>query len=191
MHRVIRQVGRSKVIDPDRSHKKCSHCKELKPRDQFYKKKRSTDGLGYVCKSCTHKDYIKSRDKGVINAKRYLEEHPEKRQEYNRLNRERKTEPRRRYSRYKQNAKIRNLELRLTIEEFTELTSKGCYYCGFNNPEVPNGLDRLDSSRGYLSSNVVPCCRVCNKMKGTLQRDAFIERVRKIEQQHREIAIGT
>jgi hypothetical protein len=40
-----------------------------------------------------------------------------------------------------------------------------------------NGLDRVDNARGYESGNVVPCCDPCNRMKGTLSREAFLEHV--------------
>lgn len=29
----------------------------------------------------------------------------------------------------------------------------------------PN-VDRLDNTKGYLKSNVVACCRICNRIKG-------------------------
>jgi hypothetical protein len=51
-----------------------------------------------------------------------------------------------------------------------------CFYCGsskLNCWKTPlsdyifqyNGLDRIDSNKGHLISNVIPCCFICNKMK--------------------------
>lgn len=30
-----------------------------------------------------------------------------------------------------------------------------------------NEIDRVDNSKGYITSNVVPCCKFCNAAKGT------------------------
>jgi hypothetical protein len=49
-------------------------------------------------------------------------------------------------------------------------------------PWVYNGIDRIDSSAGYVPSNVVPCCHDCNFMKGSLGYDEFFDRVAAIHQ---------
>lgn len=36
-----------------------------------------------------------------------------------------------------------------------------------------NGLDRVDSNKGYLKENVVPCCEICNKAKRDLSLCQF------------------
>jgi hypothetical protein len=44
-----------------------------------------------------------------------------------------------------------------------------------------SGLDRVDSSKGYVPGNVVPCCGECNGMKSKLPLEDFfalIERIR-------------
>ena len=64
----------------------------------------------------------------------------------------------------------------LTEEEFRQISSKNCFYC--NASPTPtrghrswsayintNGLDRVDSSVGYLYDNLVPCCKYCNVAK--------------------------
>ncbi len=51
-----------------------------------------------------------------------------------------------------------------------------CHYCGL----PPTGLDRIDSSQGYLVENVVPCCYRCNLMKSDLTQADFIAHVRRI-----------
>lgn len=85
---------------------------------------------------------------------------------------------------YKYNAKERSLEFSLSFEKFKELTSSNCHYC--NRPPfqekktlggfggyVYNGIDRIDNAVGYIDENVVPCCGVCNKAKGTMSYGKF------------------
>lgn len=45
---------------------------------------------------------------------------------------------------------------------------------------VINGLDRVDNSIGYIESNVVPCCYICNKMKGELPVEDFLRHLNNI-----------
>jgi len=40
--------------------KKCYRCKEIKPKDQFFKNKSQKDGLVGYCKPC-HQQYVKDR----------------------------------------------------------------------------------------------------------------------------------
>ena len=63
-----------------------------------------------------------------------------------------------------------------------------CHYCG-KPPSKPhrkcetflyNGLDRVDNSVGYVESNVVPCCFICNRMKGALATKDFLEHLNNI-----------
>lgn len=85
----------------------------------------------------------------------------------------------------------------LTKEQFKNLTSNRCFYCGvppdylFNRlgsrgrlvskePYIYNGVDRISSKKGYIVSNCVTCCGICNKMKSTLDLDVFQEKIKKI-----------
>jgi hypothetical protein len=74
----------------------------------------------------------------------------------------------------------------LTEEEFRQISSKNCFYC--NASPTPtrghrswsayintNGLDRVDSSVGYLYENVVPCCKYCNFAKSDRTVEEFKE----------------
>lgn len=73
----------------------------------------------------------------------------------------------------------------LTLEQFIEISKMNCYYC--NAEPTPtkghrkwsaeicsNGLDRVDSSVGYLISNVVSCCKYCNVAKLDRTEEEFI-----------------
>ncbi len=88
------------------------------------------------------------------------------------------------YGHYKQSAKSRNIEFNLSKEEFQSIIEKKCFYCGIEPRESSahsnlcgtyswNGVDRMDSSVGYLTENCVPCCSSCNWSKGTRSVDEF------------------
>ena len=87
-------------------------------------------------------------------------------------------------------------ECDLTIEEFGEIISKDCYYCGkspvpsvkfkkrkYNNtkPFLANTVDRIDSSKGYTKSNCLPCCKTCNTMKMNLSLEEFLCKINKLK----------
>ena len=91
------------------------------------------------------------------------------------------------YSSYKNRAKYTNKEFTLTKEEFKKLTSSKCYYCGVEPSQklkqsriveedgfyIYNGIDRIDSSVGYVYGNCVSCCEICNKAKRDLSMETF------------------
>jgi len=90
------------------------------------------------------------------------------------------------YSNYKlTGAKARGLEFSLTKAEFGCLTKEPCTYCGippsqvFTNggkasPYIYNGIDRVDSNKGYTIVNTVPCCKTCNYAKSNLTLAEFM-----------------
>ena len=95
------------------------------------------------------------------------------------------------YCYYRSGAKSRNLEWDLTEEQFANLINKNCYYCGEvpskrqsvsykDNYELVNGIDRIDSTKGYTIDNCVPCCSKCNSMKSNLKKDDFLQHISKI-----------
>lgn len=100
---------------------------------------------------------------------------------------------RRAYREYMRNAERRgNIYFNLTIEEFDQIATQSCYYCGVeaspiryrtvvvNGEYAYNGLDRVDNSGGYTTDNVVSCCARCNIAKGTAHKDDFLLHVLKI-----------
>ncbi len=54
--------------------KRCSKCHELKPETEFYKDKRTKDGLKCQCKKCHCQTSLKTRDKETARAnnKKYM-----------------------------------------------------------------------------------------------------------------------
>jgi len=80
------------------------------------------------------------------------------------------------YYTYRKNATNRGIEFDLSKDDVYKLVSMDCFYCGehpsniskrkiSNGDFIYNGIDRLDSSKGYFLDNVVPCCYACNKAK--------------------------
>ncbi len=128
--------------------------------------------------------YFKS-EKGRAAAKRYREspegrashrryEESEKgRKTVNARNKRYRESPEGRESGYRYKAKTRGLEFALSSDEFLLLTQSDCHYCG--GPGY--GVDRVDSDRGYLLDNCVPCCSLCNRLKGAEDYDEFVAQV--------------
>lgn len=93
---------------------------------------------------------------------------------------------------YKRKALMRKKEFNLSREEFVTLIFSNCYYCGrqaSNELKRPkskktqikyNGVDRFDTSKGYVSGNCVSCCWYCNKSKGDLSFDQWIDHLKLI-----------
>lgn len=81
---------------------------------------------------------------------------------------------------YKKGAKERGLDFKLEKEEIRRLCRLPCHYCGSlpsstsrtkerNGDFIYNGIDRINNNLGYLTNNVISCCRDCNRIKGTLK----------------------
>lgn len=88
------------------------------------------------------------------------------------------------WSHYRNSGKNRNIEFNLSREEIKTLVESYCYYCGIvpsnsmsscnkKHRFVYQGIDRIDSSKGYITGNVLPCCRPCNTAKGVLHIREF------------------
>lgn len=91
---------------------------------------------------------------------------------------------------YKLNARNRNRSWNLTDEQFKSLIHGNCYYCGceptsrynkdYKRYIVINGIDRLDSTKGYVPNNVVSCCEQCNVMKMDYSLESFRNKIQLI-----------
>lgn len=96
---------------------------------------------------------------------------------------------------YKLHAKRRNLEFKLSFEDFLKFTKDKCHYCGrleiseidlkwcngdkkgqsrCNGSYKYNGIDRIDSDKGYNKENCVTCCGQCNWAKSDSKYEDFI-----------------
>ncbi len=96
------------------------------------------------------------------------------------------------FSAYKSKAiKSRELEWSLSFDDFKEIVTMDCHYCGQppgakhyhhnkKNFKMINGIDRVNSDLGYVKSNVVPCCKYCNRAKSDLSVECFEKLIDKI-----------
>jgi hypothetical protein len=81
------------------------------------------------------------------------------------------------YNVLRNNAKVRGLKVEITRVEFErDFWLKPCFYCD----SEAKGLDRVDSSSGYLKFNIVPCCWRCNAAKNNMSLEEFKEHITKI-----------
>jgi hypothetical protein len=79
------------------------------------------------------------------------------------------------YNEYKNRAERKKIDFKLTLEQFDFLVKKECFYCKIKTPNKPMGIDRVDNSKGYISSNVTPCCWECNRAKSDMTQREFFE----------------
>jgi hypothetical protein len=81
------------------------------------------------------------------------------------------------YPTYRSDALRRNLEFTITREEFNEVRSKSCSYCG-STERI--GIDRIDNGIGYTKDNITSCCKECNLMKWKHDKTYFLQHINKI-----------
>ena len=102
---------------------------------------------------------------------------------------------------YVHGAKRRNLEFLLNKDEFKVITQKNCFYCGikpsskslpsiktkYKNTEsfnhsvyIYNGIDRINTNKGYNIDNCVACCEMCNKAKLDNSLEIFLDWISRI-----------
>lgn len=86
------------------------------------------------------------------------------------------------YSRAKVSAGNRGLIYNLSLDEFSSVVAKNCQYCGSPPSKrtysgryclLSSGIDRIDSKKGYILDNCVPCCKTCNYAKRNMSVDQF------------------
>lgn len=95
---------------------------------------------------------------------------------------------------YQQGAANRNLQFDLCREDFEFFIFQNCYYCDAepslrivnHSPFICNGIDRIDNSLGYFKENCVACCKICNVMKSSRNRNDFINHCLKIAKRFKD-----
>jgi hypothetical protein len=137
--------------------KTCKKCHIPKELNCFYISKTSRDGRQRFCRKCC----------GAYKQTDTLHK---------------------RFNRWKATAKYREIPFEIT-EQDLEAMPMICHYTGIaltcDSKEINTiSLDRLDSSKGYTTDNVVFCCESVNSMKQDYTVDQFILLCRWIVQHH-------
>lgn len=85
---------------------------------------------------------------------------------------------------YRKSAESRGLLFLISTEDCQRLFKLPCAYCGEPPRQIRkvnssiytyNGIDRIDSTIGYIPGNVAPCCKTCNLRKGKMRLSEFKE----------------
>lgn len=93
------------------------------------------------------------------------------------------------YDNYRQLAVSEGLSFRLGKGDFIRLIQRSCYYCGASPATerkvgtrsfTYSGIERIDNSKGYIRSNMVPCCGNCNRAKSTMTRSEYIQHCKRV-----------
>lgn len=153
--------------------KRCTTCNLDKPLTSFGKNSSQVSGLSWYCKECNasrskkwaeeHPKDAEAKKSAIMRAMRWRKDYPTK-AGIATLNSNRLIRSRFNTARWRATNK-RELSWTLSFEEYEVLSKLSCSYCRGSLPEFGVGLDRVDSSLGYTSSNVVPCCDWCNVAK--------------------------
>lgn len=104
------------------------------------------------------------------------------------------------YSHLKRRDKKKGFSDTMSFDAFSLLSKQPCKYCGLEySKEIEdrlneskkqkrlsdhvlkcNGIDRVDSSKGYTVENSVACCKYCNTAKNTMTESDFFKRVKRV-----------
>jgi hypothetical protein len=77
-------------------------------------------------------------------------------------------QPRNRFSQLKAVCKKQGIAITLTLEQYEVLLSKPCHYCGGALSPYGRAIDKWNPLKGYTPDNVVPCCGLCNDVRGAI-----------------------
>lgn len=94
-------------------------------------------------------------------------------------------------TRYRGQSRASGRVWNLSTAEAQALLVGNCHYCGnppsniatnkrCNGEFVYNGIDRIDSARGYEVGNVVSCCKRCNVAKNDMTYEEFVSWISRV-----------
>lgn len=104
------------------------------------------------------------------------------------------------YSHLKRRDRIKGFVDTMSFDFFRFLSKSACKYCGIGYSKeiedrlneskkqkrlsshvlICNGIDRVDSSKGYTADNSVACCKYCNAAKNTMSESEFYNWVKRV-----------
>jgi len=188
------QGKRKEIIMKNKSNRQAVYKKYINSelgkatRKAWVKSKRGKEIMGLASKKyhILHKSEIKERSK--LWRSNHREEVKKRKREWARSPSGRlqarkywKKSTKAMFHLYENVSKRKNLKFSISFEDFNKLIFLPCNYCGHKpTPPERNGLDRMDNTKGYELSNVVPCCTPCNQMKSKLTVKDFVCKCREI-----------
>lgn len=152
--------GKDDVIVKDKQiiARKCKTCGVLKDISEFRELAKKRNAGPQSCLKCDpYKEIDIKRSQQLIN-----------------------------YSIYKQRAQKKGLPFEITKDEFINFSDQDCIYCGQRSVTDDGkekgyvGIDRVDSKKGYVKGNMVPCCNVCNEMKMQRNWEVWLENMERV-----------
>jgi len=182
-------------------YKYCSNCaRGLQPIENFINANNRECKLCCHCRNKSNKQMAKPETRLRINewknnniervklnvrknSKLWLKKQLETNREAfkNKLNNRRRLSISGKVIAMKTNAVKRGIPWGITDEQASSYIIEPCTYCNYLElDKALNGIDRLDSKKGYSLDNCVACCTHCNLMKGCYDPLTFIRRCKMI-----------
>ena len=187
----------------------CNRCKTEKSDSEFYRNNKYLDGLNRRCKECDKElnlaryhsngrnrpEHVYRKTCKTCGKRKFLSQYnmvkegkycAHCRDCYNAKARVRPLTISKAIRERKRDARKRDISWGLSDQECEALLCGNSSYCGCqpsHNERVGksiNGIDRIDSTLGYLTGNVVSCCFRCNLMKRELTVEQFKAQIKAI-----------
>lgn len=103
------------------------------------------------------------------------------------------------FKNYRMGARDRKLQFDMSLQNFIDMSKMDCTYCGSEPCTTVNaltgmslstekqnlgwitynGVDRIDSTKGYIDGNMTTCCKKCNRLKSNSSEEEFFNWVSK------------
>lgn len=166
-----RRVQWEKLKSAPKGRKYCFHCDKIKPSSEFNKGGRSKAKLSTYCRPCAAHWAKKRSSKSPLGRLRVA------------------------FNTAKGAARRKNLPCTLTVEDLVgmwDAQNGKCFYSNVAMSYAGNmlpesvSIDRIDSSKGYIQSNVVLCCTYINKMKNNQPLEEFFRWCRLVVERQKE-----
>jgi hypothetical protein len=182
---TCRENNKKQDVKRDKEHRNAvARIAESKPERKTVKKawaennheKVTLKGMNYRQRQIEN-DVDGYQRKQAENARKWREQNPErnieiKRKLYDSTNGQ--------YNIYKSSAYQRNIDFCLDFQLYESIVFSPCVYCNQIQERGFNGIDRVDSTIGYIETNCQSCCQMCNYMKGCCGVDYFLKKVEHI-----------
>lgn len=182
-HRLTkrRHITQQNELDRDNDRLTCVRCSETKQKEYFEASRveYTPDGIIPIyCKECdTCRSNARNKDQRSRSDRVDMRTKSDRKKTYNfRLNS--------RYDMYKYRDHQKCLIPKELFEKFLprqfayKIMSMPCIYCQYTPvDDLPNGLDRIDNTKGHILGNVLPCCLRCNMMKGSMSYTSTISKM--------------